>query len=130
MGYTHYWNMDHVTPDKLQSLVSEMAIICTEASRDLNLEMSLRAGFLLLNGAVTCEDFLFPYPPGFAFCKTLRLPYDKVVTACLALAEHRLGDAIRVSSDGDTQDWEAGCDLASEVVGEHVPVPEAVYDRA
>lgn len=47
----------------------------------------------------------------FTFCKTRQLPYDKVVTACLLAAKHHLGDAIRVASDGDWEEWAEGARL-------------------
>ena len=50
----------------------------------------------------------------FAFCKTARKPYDIAVTASLAVLKHHLGDAIRVSSDGDFDEWADGLALAGE----------------
>jgi hypothetical protein len=44
----------------------------------------------------------------FNFCKTARKPYDLVVTACLAILKHRLGDCVTVSSDGRASDWAKG----------------------
>lgn len=41
----------------------------------------------------------------FAFCKTAFRPYDVAVTAFLVIAKHHLGDAIVVSSDGDSPQW-------------------------
>lgn len=52
---------------------------------------------------------------GFAFCKTARKPYDSVIVACLSVLKHRLGNAVRVSSDGDSTDWESGVNLARRI---------------
>lgn len=43
--------------------------------------------------------------------------YGTVVTACLTLIKHRLGDVFHVSSNGDATDWQAGVDLARNVTG-------------
>ena len=52
----------------------------------------------------------------FNFCKTVEKPYDKVVVAVLvALKQHF--PATKVSSDGGMDDWQAGIDLAKDVVG-------------
>ena len=42
------------------------------------------------------------------------MPYDAAVTACLVVMKHHLGDAIRVSSDGEIGDWTAGLEIAAE----------------
>lgn len=49
-------------------------------------------------------------------CKTARKPYDKVVVACLCILGHHLGDAVRISSDGDASDWKEGLQLARTVI--------------
>lgn len=51
------------------------------------------------------------------FVNTTRLPYDLVVTACLAVLKHRLGNAIEVSSDGNAEDWIDGVEYARKVTG-------------
>ncbi len=52
----------------------------------------------------------------FAFCKTARKPYDTAVTACLIVLKHHLGDAIRLSSDGDPEDWETALETVQAVL--------------
>jgi hypothetical protein len=41
----------------------------------------------------------------FDFCKTAYKPYDIAVTAALIIAKHHLGNAIKISSDGNAKDW-------------------------
>jgi hypothetical protein len=78
------------------------------------------------------EDFIFrehfrqnfeEFGNGFAFCKTAQKPYDIVVTACLAVLKHRLGDLIDVSSDGNAIDWIEGVRLARQVLGLKIKNP-------
>jgi len=59
----------------------------------------------------------------FEFCKTANKPYDILVVAVLALAKDIFGDWFDVSSDGDSEDWEAGVKLASEVAGREIKNP-------
>ena len=39
-----------------------------------------------------------------------------VVTACLIVLKHHLGDLIEVSSDGKKSDWKEGLDLAKRII--------------
>lgn len=57
------------------------------------------------------------------FIKTNGLPYDVVVTACLAVLKHRLGDAIQLNTDGARSDWSYGVRLARRVTGLKVKNP-------
>ena len=60
----------------------------------------------------------------FEFCKTARKPYDLIVTAVYATLAHIGGvDCVEVSSDGCSEDWVEGCDLASEILGQTIPNP-------
>ena len=53
----------------------------------------------------------------FGFTKTARKPYDKYVTASLLLAQMYLQDEIKISSDGDVEDWQEGRELVNSTVG-------------
>ena len=72
-------------------------------------------------GQLAHEDFTlrehFNQNKGFNFCKTDDKPYDLVVTACLAVLAHRLGDAFKVSSDGNAKHWTKGVAYARKVTG-------------
>ena len=56
-------------------------------------------------------------PKVFGFCKTARKPYDLLVTAVLALYKHYFGQAVKVHSDGDAPDWQAGIKFVAKVLG-------------
>lgn len=53
----------------------------------------------------------------FSFCKTARKPYDLLVTAALIAFKHRFGDEVRVSSDGDDDEWREGVALCRQHLG-------------
>ena len=62
-------------------------------------------------------------PDFFEFCKTAYKPYDAVVTAILIRAKVIYGSCVRISSDGEWQEWQAGRDLYETVFGEVAPNP-------
>lgn len=59
------------------------------------------------------------------FCKTNRYAYDTVVTACLAILKHRLGDSMELWSNGDSAEWKDGVKLARQVTGLKIANPIA-----
>ena len=127
MGYTHYWRSNSEKLSKhanLRRAMEDMTRVVNESSVPLNVRGTgpYRIAF---NGVDPddCEDFVFPPDQDFDFCKTRAYPYDRVVTACLAVAAHRLGPVLRVSSDGEPDEWSDGIALASRVLGEDVPCP-------
>ena len=75
----------------------------------------------------------------FNFCKTARKEYDGLVTAALLLAKHHLGNRIRVSSDGNIDEWKngawddvpSGYELVQNVLSEKdaKAALEAVFDN-
>lgn len=62
-------------------------------------------------------------PLTFNFCKTAHKPYDAVVTAVLLAAHKRLGDQVKISSDGEWEEWIEGRRLYKEVFGEEPARP-------
>ena len=63
------------------------------------------------------------------FTKTERKPYDLLVCAVLATAQHLNPDWLVVTSDGDREDWISACNWASKVTGYDVQVPPGVTPR-
>ncbi len=53
----------------------------------------------------------------FDFCKTAYRPYDLAVNTCLVIAQHHLGPAIEISSDGDMNHWEESMQLCNHFLG-------------
>jgi hypothetical protein len=66
-------------------------------------------------------------PDFFEFCKTAYKPYDAVVTAILIRAKTIYGSCVRISSDGEWQEWQAGRDMYEAIFGE---VAECPFERA
>jgi hypothetical protein len=62
-------------------------------------------------------------PETFDFCKTAYKPYDVVVTAILIRAKTIYGDCVKISSDGDWQEWQAGREMYEKVFGEIAECP-------
>lgn len=62
----------------------------------------------------------------FAFCKTARKPYDLAVQAVLILYKEYFGDKVKISSDGEADDWKSAFELVSSVLGRKLlPINEA-----
>lgn len=152
MGYTHYWRVNSVRGKsaEIETVYRRAIQDCQRVAHAYNRACAAKGdtdarlsgytahakvgsyGGLNLNGKgdLAHESFTFREHfnenEAFNFCKTARKPYDIVVTACLAILKHRLGDAIEVSSDGDASDWSAGVKLARKVTGLKLanPIPK------
>lgn len=119
MGYTHYWSGCSPAPTDLVNLMEDARKI-VEAAQAQGVVICGGMGEgkpeigerqIWLNGdasqSLDHETFMFP-TSSWAFCKTARKPYDLVVCSILLLAKYHLGDAVRISSDGDREDDEWG----------------------
>ena len=144
MGYTHYWR-PNVTADqrawsdamiKASEIVRHSPVPLAGPEGDGEPELSDRG--ILFNGTASDgndhEAFVLwatlADHDSFVFCKTAMKPYDVVVAACLAVMDHFAPDAITVSSDGESDLWEAGVALAREVLDdETIGVPRSVIKR-
>ena len=142
MGYTHYWTFPKSKKGTLAETEKayQLAISqCRRVVKGYNAEVTAIGGDTLrlsgdtvssevdqykginFNGTddLSHEDFYLNEhlkQNEFNFCKTARKPYDIVVTACLSILKHYLGDRIEVSSDGDFSDWNLGTDLAKRIL--------------
>ena len=68
----------------------------------------------------------------FEFCKTAQKPYDLPVTAVLILAVKHFKDDVKVSSDGDAADWQAGIELVNKTLWYRMKaedVPDGDYKK-
>ena len=74
-------------------------------------------------GIPTQSEWRKDDPDFFEFCKTAYKPYDAVVTAILIRAKVIYGSCVRISSDGEWHEWQAGRDLYETVFGEVAPNP-------
>jgi hypothetical protein len=78
-------------------------------------------------GIPTQSEWRKDDPDFFEFCKTAYKPYDAVVTAILIRAKTIYGSCVRISSDGEWSEWQAGRDMYEAIFGE---VAECPFERA
>jgi DNA polymerase-3 subunit beta len=78
------------------------------------------------NSELGHETFYFPRVPEgitgreesvFAFCKTARKPYDLVVCGALIVAAKHAPAYIKVTSDGDLEDWTPAFEWVASLLG-------------
>ena len=130
MGYTHYWYMKKdkkVSNKKWNKLTGDVKLLLDgspilERAKQNNKndwwnDLTITDNEIRYDGGH--ETFVLERKPKnhpwraeeewvFNFCKTARKEYDGLVTATLLLAKHHLGDEIKISSDGDEQEWAEG----------------------
>jgi hypothetical protein len=149
MGYTHYFSFSKAirgdalkTEKTYQKAVKECAKIIRHYSETFGGLSGFSAhtsnyGGIMVNGSERvgqCEPFVLRehYSQnldggGAWFCKTRQYPYDTVVTACLIVLNHRLGDTVAIGSDGNKDDWNDGLTLAQKVLGlKTLKIPDGV----
>lgn len=61
------------------------------------------------------ETFQITKKAGSDFCKTARAPYDLAVQACLLIACYHAPGSIKISSDGDPEEWLAAAKLVADI---------------
>jgi hypothetical protein len=151
MGYTHYWNFKAAPRGKaneIETAYKRAMLDCQRIVKQFYAERGGLSGYsahcklgeyggLNVNGKGEDGHETFTMREHFSqnlddnghgFCKTARKPYDLVVTACLAVLKHRLGDCIQVSSDGRPTDWARGVEYARKVA--RLAVKNPIGDRA
>jgi hypothetical protein len=140
MGYTHYWYLNPKGNEKkfneaklkMSTVILNNSDILANGMGDVNtvptwgskvffngIDENSHETFALpetlseldnISQAYVDDDFVF------AFCKTRRKPYDIVVVACLVILKHYMGNDVKVSSDGDSEDWKDGLELARKAL--------------
>ena len=151
MGYTHYWNSAQVgSLDKeiFKFFIADAKSIVENCKIPLGNAFGedkpiLTQNELLLNGfgeENSCESFVIKnyleansHSLGnktfFDFCKTRRKPYDEVVTAILLLFHYHF-PVIRISSDGDKDNWKKGKELVYKSCGINIDIPDSIRDAS
>jgi hypothetical protein len=135
MGYTHYWYQKPGLDDrKFIAFRGDVEKILRNCGVDLvdryesDAKPVISDFEIRFNGAGkgAYEDFQFlrdklgrPDQGGeaFTFCKTAQKPYDIAVCAVLIAAKKHFGDDLKVTSDGDENDWAAAFELADSLLG-------------
>lgn len=146
MGYTHYWSFKGAPKGKAKEIETAYKRAMEDCQRIIKRYYAENGGLsgysahtaigayggLNVNGKGEDAHETFTMREHFSqnfdedafnFCKTARKPYDLVVTACLTVLKHRLGDCINVTSDGNPRDWAAGVAYARKVARLSVRTP-------
>lgn len=150
MGHTHYisFSSNRGRAIQIETTYQKAIIKCAKVVRYYSETFGGISGYtahtvpgqyggLNVNGSKrvgACEPFImrehFSQNENFEFCKTRQYPYDTVVTACLIILKHYLGDSIRVTSDGHVSDWADGLTLAQKVLGlKTLRIPASIKER-
>ena len=138
MGYTHYWKnkpsfskhsvaWNNFIKDAEDILLVTESLQLVRAEFDqLDMIPEVGENRIKFNGIGEDghETFIINREDDedFEFCKTARKPYDKIVTAILALAKHHLVIP-SISSDGTSDDWDEGVDYASKILNKNIKHP-------
>lgn len=149
MSYTHYLSFSkaprgqaEIMEKRYKRAIRECSKVIFEYSQEFGGLSGFSAharpgryGGLKVNGSDrvgSCEALELPehfnqLPLQGEFVKTNRLPYDTVITACLIILKHRLGDTIALFSDGKRDDWNDGLILAKKVLGlNRIAIPDSI----
>lgn len=148
MGYTHYFEFKKPAKGKTsqaEKMYQKAIFECAKVTRYYSKTFGGLSGFsahcepklyggLNVNGSErvgSCEPLILrehlSQNGDGDFVKTRQYPYDTVVTACLIILKHRLGDLIVVSSDGRQDDWNDGLILAQKVLGlKSLKIPKTI----
>jgi hypothetical protein len=111
MGYTHYWDQKKdFTKSQWSAIVGDANSLLTQPLFQIPLEdVTFSTEQIRFNGVEDDghETFLVTRKKGneFNFCKTARKPYDLFVGLMLARINHHAKSVLKISSDGDWDDW-------------------------
>ena len=149
MGYTHYWTFNkgkRGTAAEIEAAYQQAMLDCAKVVKYYYEKEGGISGYtahtkpgtyggLNFNGKGEdgCEPFTmrehYNQNTRSDFCKTGKQPYDILVTACLAILAYRLGDAFSAYSDGDSNDWYDGVNLAQTVLRRQIKIPLTVRNK-
>tara|TARA_B100000949_G_C14283177_1_gene452849 strand:- start:2640 stop:3119 length:480 start_codon:yes stop_codon:yes gene_type:complete len=151
MGYTHYWyRPKELDSDNFSNAIKDIALLFsyTEGQeypvgythakqivdvyelnrREINFNGIREDGhenFHISDDRYSTEDKYWK----FDFCKTARKPYDKYVVACLYIFKYHLGDDIKITSDGDEEDWNEGIEMVQDILGYPYDIRRFKFDE-
>ncbi|KAJ7586287.1 hypothetical protein C8J56DRAFT_766489, partial [Mycena floridula] len=91
-------------------VVADAKLIIDASNVEVQANVSLEE--ICING--DCDTFVLSPGLSWQFCKTARGPYDEIVTAIL-LSSMLAGKGLKVSSDGEWEDWQEARDLCHKL---------------
>lgn len=132
MGYTHYWKIrGTIDPENWANIVDDAKKLVEKSPVKIVYEYDttdapqVNDSAIHLNGQGDDGHETFCLMPGmtdFEFCKTANKPYDLIVCAILAVAASHT-NYIRVTSDGEPEDWAEAMVYASSILGRPIVCP-------
>jgi hypothetical protein len=116
MGYTHYWRVkESPTPAQWERIKQRCKMVIEAAECELVGPLRVAGTEPIVNDLEVsfngkeddgCEMFsLGATMRDFDCCKTRYKPYDDVVLACLMVLKDELGVSVRISSDGEMDEF-------------------------
>lgn len=126
MGYVHYWTIRDELPPLTSKGISMISNIfrkhadlvqfgCDQAGPPLIENKQMRFNGIAEKGHDTF--FWAADKIDFNFCKTAREDYDLVVCLTLLVLRSQYEDKFRLSSDGDSEDWQEAFDEFERLFG-------------
>lgn len=145
MGYTHFWYLPEgrISDDNWEEYSECVKTIVEPHIGGCIGNLVVNENIIAFAGSpahetfsVRREQFLDSWQTKnsrvFNFCKTAQKPYDKIVTACLTKMKSVFKDDVKISSDGEADDWATGFGVANaskEEIKNLVADLEADYDN-
>jgi len=140
MGYTHHWTITKrptkkqwdaimVEVSKLMETKTAFKLIRYESDRATPPRLDAEAIRFNGRGENGHETFYLDRDKSREFCKTVRKPYDVLVTAVLTIVHHFAPDCINVGSDGWPDEWQPAIDFLKEISFEKYEVPNTIEKR-
>lgn len=121
MGHSQYWQfIDSVKPNESKEIERLTTILIEDGENKEvieNLAQSYR--YIYFNGVkeLIYEDFYIDFNVRNKrnWCKTALRPYDKYVVACLLMIKSVVNEKIKLETDADYKELEAGIDLFNKL---------------
>lgn len=131
MGYTHYFQLHEKPTDEQWDLFTN-DVDALLLANDVPLDNRSTWGKININGIDenSHENLIIQSDNlRWDFCKTARKPYDKIVTAILIAARYDFGNNFSLSSDGNWEEWEEGCNLVKHTLGYYAEESEVFGNK-
>ena len=152
MGYTHYYNIQDITKplrtseiaQDIQSIIMASEIPIGDGNGIQDSQPVLEHDLVQMNGIGDEAHDTLCYPPdfewnrqihpveflGFAYCKTVRKPYDVVVCAALLAIKHHQRNNVEITSDGRfDNEWQPAYRLYRRATRRELPPEFREYEQ-
>ncbi len=132
MGFSHHWRISAAIPAEDWSAICEsVAFLVEDFNREFGSSIELPVpnyvSIYIDADRWGCEHMRVLRRPTERWnsCKTLHMPYDKLVISVIAVvAAHHA--ATEVDSDGLQSHWQPCLDWAGAVLGREIPMPDGI----